>query len=97
MIEPVIEAFTRSVSPRRSAKRVMISSAAFPNVALSNPPRELPRRAAACSVPSPIQTASGSSDNAEAAKMVHSGAWRIRHRMATGSPRMRTPIQRITL
>ena len=95
MIEPVIEALTSSVSPRRNAKIVMISSAAFPNVALSSPPTELPRRLAACSVPSPIQPASGSSDTAEARKTVQSGACRSRQTIAIGSPRISGASQRI--
>ncbi len=74
MIEPVIEAFTRSVRPWRRAKNVMMSSAALPKVALSSPPRELPRRVAACSVARPIQPASGRSASAENRKIVHSGA-----------------------
>ena len=37
MIEPVIEAFTTSKSPR-GARDMMISSAALPKVALSRPP-----------------------------------------------------------
>ena len=94
MIEPVMDAFTRSVSPLRRAKSVMMSSAAFPNVALSNPPRELPSRAAACSVASPIQAASGTRASAEAAKIVHSGAWTARHAIAAGSPRRSTLMPR---
>ena len=69
MIEPVSDAFTRSTSPRRSAKIVMISSAAFPNVAFRRPPSPGPMRAAACSVARPIQPASGSSESAEAASV----------------------------
>ena len=38
MIEPVIEALTSSVKPLLIAIKAMISSAAFPNVAFSNPP-----------------------------------------------------------
>ncbi len=95
MIEPVIEAFTRSTSPRRSAKIVMMSSAAFPNVALRRPPSELPRRVAACSVPRPIQPASGRSDRAEATKIVQAGASSSRHTIAIGSPRISGANQRI--
>ena len=38
MIEPVIDAFTTSMSPACSAKNAMISSAMFPKVALRMPP-----------------------------------------------------------
>ena len=38
MIEPVIDALTTSMSPACSAKKAMISSAMFPNVALRMPP-----------------------------------------------------------
>ncbi|MEI2827882.1 MAG: hypothetical protein V9F04_16900 [Dermatophilaceae bacterium] len=38
MIEPVIEAFTRSSRPALIATMVMMSSAALPSVAFSSPP-----------------------------------------------------------
>jgi hypothetical protein len=38
MIEPMIEAFTTVVRPAARAKIVMMSSAAFPKVALRTPP-----------------------------------------------------------
>ena len=38
MIEPVIDAFTTSISPAWSAKKAMISSAMLPNVAFRMPP-----------------------------------------------------------
>ena len=59
MIEPVIEAFTTSMCPARSAIRAMMSSAALPKDALSNPPMPSPMRWASCSVAWPIQPASG--------------------------------------
>ncbi len=37
-MEPVREALTTSKSPSRKAIALMISSGAFPNVALRNPP-----------------------------------------------------------
>ena len=46
IIEPVSEAFTRSVRPACSASAPMISSAALPNVAFSSPPMPPPRRSA---------------------------------------------------
>src|SRR6185437_7666506 len=45
MIDPVMEAFTTLVRPLERAMPAMISSAAFPKVALSNPPRPSPTRA----------------------------------------------------
>src|SRR6185312_5855855 len=47
----------------------MISSAAFPKVALRNPPRAGPDRRASCSVPSPIRPASGTSEIAATMKV----------------------------
>src|SRR6266480_1772738 len=45
MIDPVMEAFTTLVRPLERAMPAIISSAAFPKVALSNPPRPSPTRA----------------------------------------------------
>jgi hypothetical protein len=54
MIEPVIDALTRSGRPFCSAKAPMISSAALPKVALSSPPMPPPSLAASCSVDRPM-------------------------------------------
>ena len=59
MMEPVIDALTTSYKPARSAMIAMISSAAFPNVALSKPPIPGPRCSAIHSVERPIHPASG--------------------------------------
>ena len=59
MIEPVIDAFTTSWSPARSATIAMMSSAALPKVALSRPPMPSPTFSARCSVAFPISPASG--------------------------------------
>lgn len=68
MIDPVIEAFTTLTRPLDSAMPAMISSAAFPKVALSNPPRSFPTRAARSSVARPIQPATGIMPRAEQTK-----------------------------
>ena len=65
MIDPVREAFTTLVRPLESAMPAMMSSAAFPKVALSNPPRPSPTRAASASVARPIQPATGMMPRAE--------------------------------
>ncbi len=62
--EPVSEPRTTSVSPSFTAISAMMSSGAFPKVALRNPPIPGPVRSAACSVASPISQASGISDAA---------------------------------
>src|SRR5438876_11169373 len=68
MIDPVMEAFTTLVRPLDRAIPAMISSAAFPKVALSNPPRPSPTRAASASVARPIQPATGMMPRAEQTK-----------------------------
>ena len=68
MIDPVMEAFTTLVRPLERAMPAMISSAAFPKVALSNPPRPSPTRAASVSVARPIQPATGMMPRAEQTK-----------------------------
>src|SRR5215211_2172184 len=68
MIDPVIEAFTTLVRPLERAMPAMISSAAFPKVALSNPPTPSPTRAASASVARPIQPATGIIPRAEHTK-----------------------------
>ena len=59
MIEPVIDALTTPISPLDRATRAMISSAAFPKVALSSAPTPCPMFADRCSVAFPIHPASG--------------------------------------
>ena len=68
MIDPVMEAFTTLVRPFDRAMPPMISSAAFPNVALSNPPSPSPTREASASVARPIQPATGTMPRAEQTK-----------------------------
>ena len=68
IIDPVMEAFTTLVRPLDRAIPAMISSAAFPKVALSNPPRPSPTRAASASVARPIQPATGMIPRAEQTK-----------------------------
>ena len=68
MIDPVREAFTTLVRPLERAMPAMISSAAFPKVALSNPPKPSPTRAASASVARPIQPATGMIPRAEQTK-----------------------------
>src|SRR5438876_10977777 len=68
MIDPVIEALTTFVRPLERAMPAMINSAAFPKVALSNPPRPSPTRAASASVARPIQPATGMMPRAEQTK-----------------------------
>ncbi len=63
--EPVSEPRTTSVSPSLTAMSAMISSGAFPKVALRKPPTPGPVCSAACSVASPISHASGISASAE--------------------------------
>ena len=59
MIEPVMDALTTSVRPLCRAIKAMINSAAFPKVALSNPPTPEPTRSDRCSVARPINPATG--------------------------------------
>ena len=68
MIDPVMEAFTTFVRPLESAMPAMINSAAFPKVALSNPPRPSPTQVASASVARPIQPATGMMPRAEQTK-----------------------------
>jgi hypothetical protein len=56
------------VRPLERAIPPMISSAAFPNVALSNPPNPSPTRQASASVARPIQPATGMMPRAEQTK-----------------------------
>ena len=68
MIDPVMEALTTLISPLERAMPAMISSAAFPKVAFSNPPKPSPTRAASASVARPIQPATGMMATAEQTK-----------------------------
>ena len=68
--EPVSDPRTTSVSPSWTAISAMISSGAFPNVALRKPPIPGPVCSAACSVASPISHASGISASAESTNSV---------------------------
>ena len=58
-MDPVIDAFTISVSPACREKKLIINSVAFPKVAFSNPPSAGPVCAEISSVDSPINFASG--------------------------------------
>ena len=69
---PVREPRTTSVSPELTAISAMISSGAFPKVALRKPPMPGPVWCAACSVASPISQASGISARAARTKSVMS-------------------------
>ena len=64
MMLPVSDALTTLSSPRKSANRAMISSAALPNVALSSPPSPGPSRSARFSVDLAHQT--GQRDDGQA-------------------------------
>ena len=61
---PVSDPRTTSVRPSFTAMSAMISSGAFPKVALRKPPMPGPVCSAACSVASPISHASGMSESA---------------------------------
>ncbi len=62
MIDPTSDALATSFNPRVRATMPIINSAAFPNVALSNPPQSDPVLTARCSVACPISRASGMMD-----------------------------------
>ena len=59
MIDPVKDALTTSIRPCFRATTAMINSAAFPSVALRNPPMFSPARSATCSVALPNKPARG--------------------------------------
>jgi hypothetical protein len=65
---PESEPRTTSNFASATANSAMISSGAFPNVALRKPPIPGPVWRAACSVASPISQASGTSDAAASTK-----------------------------
>ena len=73
MIEPVMDALTRSSRPARMAKIVMISSAALPRVAFSSPPSRGPVWTASSSVACPRMPAIGTTASAEATNSHVSG------------------------
>ncbi len=88
-IEPVIEANTSSSKPALIAMMVMISSAALPKVALSNPPTRGFVRAAKASVPSPIYSAIGITLSADNPKTNNSPQWLSSASSANGKASMR--------
>ena len=73
---PVIDPRTTSGSPSLTANSAMISSGAFPKLALRKPPIPGPVCSPACSVASPISHASGTSDSAASANSGTSPAWK---------------------
>src|SRR3990170_2093371 len=102
MIEPVIDAFTTSTSPfasvwyppaakeaaRPSATRAMMSSVAFPIVALRSPPIPGPARLLSSSVASPIRFARGMTATPAAANTARSGAPKRRSKIGMGTRAM---------
>lgn len=68
-IDPVSDALTTLFSPLLMAMTAMMSSAAFPNVALSSPPHVGPVRSASCSVASPMSRAIGMMETAASKKV----------------------------
>src|SRR5215471_7353754 len=87
MIEPVIDAFTTSVSPFESATSAIINSAALPKVAFNNPPTPWPRCSASSSVARPIQPARGTTARQEQMNKAVSfpNCGQIRSTTATGT------------
>lgn len=75
IIDPVIEALTRSCNPARNATIAMINSAAFPKVALRSPPTPSPTWDANCSVARPIHPAKGMMATADAMNTTIPLAW----------------------
>ena len=69
MIEPMIDAFTTSWRPSRSAKNAITSSGKLPKVTFSRPPTPGPERAASSSVAFPIMAAVGTIPSAAKAKI----------------------------
>ena len=75
MTEPASEPLTTSGRLSEIAKSAMISSGAFPKLALRNPPMPGPVCSAACSVASPISHASGMSAAQASTNSVTWSAW----------------------
>jgi hypothetical protein len=67
--EPMIDAWTTSCSPSRSAKKAISSSGKLPKVTLSRPPMPGPTRSASSSVAFPMSAAVGITPIAEVAKI----------------------------
>jgi hypothetical protein len=93
IMDPVSDALTTPVSPLDKAITARISSAAFPNVAFSNPPIPWPRRVAIWSVAFPIQCARGTMPSPAIIKSATSlcSAGTYLTRIATGN----NPISRV--
>ena len=89
MIDPVIDALTRSMSPALRAKMPMISSAAFPSVAFISPPIVAPVRAASSSVAVPMRPASGTIAAAATKKTRTGGEWSTSRAIAATTSRNR--------
>ena len=86
-IDPVSDALTRSSRPARSATIARISSAAFPNVALSNPPTAGPVRWASASVASPMAAARGMTPSPDTRNTASGGPWNNARPQETGRAR----------
>ena len=85
MMLPVIDALTRVNRPWCRARRVMISSAALPKVALSRPPYWAPRCRATWPVAWPMSPASGTMPRHAVTKTSSGGAPRTRAITAIGA------------
>jgi len=72
-IDPVIEAFTRSIKPPRNANPAMMSSARLPSVALSRPPIVGPVWAESSSVARPSNAERGRMASALSANTASAG------------------------
>jgi len=84
-MDPVIEAFTRSISPARRATDAMISSARLPIVALRTPPIAGVVCSATLSVAAPITPESGTIASAASTKTTIGGELRSRATSAIGT------------
>src|SRR5512140_2659081 len=85
MIDPVIDALTRLISPACRAKIAMMSSARLPSEALTRPPSVGPVCAESSSVALPRRLESGTIASALAAKTTMGAACRNDAAMATGA------------
>ena len=85
MMLPVSEALTTSSSPRRSASKARINSAAFPNVAFRSPPIPGPSRSDNSSVDRPINPASGTMAKPAATNRTTAGASKAQTPIAIGT------------